>query len=462
MSPGCANRAAPATTRSMGPSPPVSPGSTSITGTSGACRESDSLMTGASRPRSTTPRSRSRTPATRSSKWAPLASPPATHTTGSYPCSEASAACGLVALESSIQVTSSTTATSAIRWPSGRKRAQRLLHRPGGHAVGPGERRRREGVRDEVRGVRREVGEGAQLGGRGLPLLDERPVGEHVVDQPEHPDARRAEGEPDGPGAVLHLGVADQLLGDLVGHVVDARPLDAVVDPALVGGVAGHAATRSVVPVEVVLRDVEHRGRLRLDRGGVVQLEAGELDRQDVVRRGVHHRLDDGQADVAAGDRPQAAGAQHRLEHLHGRGLAVRAGDGQPRRRVLGVAQPPGQLDLAPDRDASLDRLGQQRRRGRPAGRGHHEVDLVGQLGGGARAEAHRRTQDLQQGGLLATVARLGLVEGGHPRAEVGQVVRGGEAGDTEARDDGTDTAPVAGATERVDTVGHTPATHSA
>ena len=71
-------------------------------------------------------------------------------------------------------------------------------------------------------------------------------------------------------------------------------------------------------------------------------------------------------------------------------------------------------------------------------------------------------TQDLQQGGLLATVARLGLVEGGHPRAEVGQVVRRGEAGDTHARDDGTDTAPVAGATESVDRVGHTPATHSA
>ena len=233
------------------------------------------------------------------------------------------------------------------------ERAQRLLHRPGGDAVGPRERRRSEGVRHEVRGVRREVGEGAQLGGRGLPLLDERPIGEHVVDQPEHPDARRAEGEPDGPGAVLHLGVADQLLGDLVGHVVDARPLDAGVDPALVGGVAGHAATRPVVPVEVVLRDVEHRGRLRLDRGGVVQLEAGELHRQDVVRRGVHHRLDDGQPDVAAGDRPQAAGAQHRLEHLHRRGLAVGAGDGQPRRWVLGVAQPPGQLDLAPDRDSS-------------------------------------------------------------------------------------------------------------
>ena len=111
-----------------------------------------------------------------------------------------------------------------------------------------------------------------------------------------------------------------------------------------------------------------------------MQLEAGELDGEDVVRLGVHHRLDDRQADVAAGDRAQAPGAQHRLEHLHGRGLAVGAGDGQPRRRVLRVAQPPGQLDLAPDRDAARGRLREQRRGRRPAGRGDDEVDVVGQV----------------------------------------------------------------------------------
>ena len=242
MSPGCANRAAPATTRSMGPSPPVSPGSTSITGTSGACRESDSLMTGASRPRSTTPRSRSRAPATRSSNRAPLASPPGDphHRVVALQRGERRMRVGGLGVVDPGDVVDDRDLGDPVAVRA--ELAQRLLHRPGGDAVGPGQRRRGEGVRDVVRGVRREVGEGAQLGGRGLPLLDERPVGEHVVDQPEHPDARRTEGEPDGPGAVLHLRVADQLLGDLVGHVVDARPLDAVVDPALVGGVAGHAA----------------------------------------------------------------------------------------------------------------------------------------------------------------------------------------------------------------------------
>ena len=93
-----------------------------------------------------------------------------------------------------------------------------------------------------------------------------------------------------------------------------------------------------------------------------MQLEAGELDGQHVVRLGVHHRLHDRQADVAAGHGPQAGGAQHRLEHLHGRGLAVGAGDGQPRRGLGRVPEPPGQLHLAPDRDAASCRLGEQGR----------------------------------------------------------------------------------------------------
>src|SRR5918994_1095861 len=74
-----------------------------------------------------------------------------------------------------------------------------------------------------------------------------------------------------------------------------------------------------------------------------------KLDSEDVPRLGVHDGLDDGQADVAAGDGAQPARAQHGLQHLHGRGLDVGAGDGEPGRSVFGVAEAPAQLDLAPD-----------------------------------------------------------------------------------------------------------------
>ena len=74
---------------------------TSVTGTSGACRASAAAISARSAPIRTTPRSRSAAPATRSSNVAPLARPPAIQTIRSYDPSEAAAACGLVAFESS-------------------------------------------------------------------------------------------------------------------------------------------------------------------------------------------------------------------------------------------------------------------------------------------------------------------------------------------------------------------------
>ncbi len=80
---------------------PVSVRSRSTTGTSGACRARASPISARSAPISTTPRSRFADLATSSSKVAPLASPPAIQTIDSYAAKEASAACVLVALESS-------------------------------------------------------------------------------------------------------------------------------------------------------------------------------------------------------------------------------------------------------------------------------------------------------------------------------------------------------------------------
>ena len=57
---------------------------------------------------------------------------------------------------------------------------------------------------------------------------------------PTMPTRGHAEREADRPRALDDVGLADQRLGHRVGDVVDAGPLDALVDPALVRGVVGH------------------------------------------------------------------------------------------------------------------------------------------------------------------------------------------------------------------------------
>jgi hypothetical protein len=191
-----------------------------------------------------------------------------------------------------------------------------------------------------------------------------------------------------------------------------------------------------------------------------VQLEAGQLDREHVVRVGVHDRLDDRQPDVADGDAAQPGGPQDRVEHLDGGGLAVGAGDGQPGGVVVRVAQPPGQLDLAPDRHPAVARLGEQRAVGAPAGRGDQHVDVVGQRRGGTFAEPDLGAEHLEQLGLLGLVADH-LVERGHRGTEVVEVVGGGKAGHAEAGDHGPDSLPGVVPTQ-VPGVHYVPATHSA
>ena len=141
----------------------------------------------------------------------------------------------------------------------------------------------------------------------------------------------------------------------------------------LVGGVGVERA----VPVDVVGRDVEHCGRRELDRRRPVQLEAGDLDGDDVVGRVGSDHLDEGQSDVARSDRARPRREQDRLEHLHRGRLPVGPRDTQPRHGR--VAQPPGQLHLAPHGHARVGGSDQQRLVGSPAGRRDHQVGVGGQ-----------------------------------------------------------------------------------
>ena len=112
-----------------------------------------------------------------------------------------------------------------------------------------------ERVGDDVRrhgpvgsGQLRQVVERAELGGVRVPQPREAAVHQHVLDQPDLADQRRAEREADRDRTVDHVGLAHEVLGARVGEVVDARHLRALEDPALVGRVRLERA----VPVEVV------------------------------------------------------------------------------------------------------------------------------------------------------------------------------------------------------------------
>ncbi len=138
------------------------------------------------------------------------------------------------------------------------------------------------------------------------------------------------------------------------------------------------------MPVQMVRRDVQHDRGERLDGGAPVQLEAGQLHGHDLVRIRLGHHVGKRGADIAGRHCAVAGSAQHQGQHPHGRGLAVRARDGQP---LLPAAmrqrrpEPPGQLDIANHLDAGGRGAGKQRRVRFPSRRGDHEVGTRRQRG---------------------------------------------------------------------------------
>jgi hypothetical protein len=168
------------------------------------------------------------------------------------------------------------------------------------------------------------------------------------------------------------------------------------------------------VPVGVVLGDVEHDrgvGPGRVDRG---QLEAAQLDGEHVVALLAGHHRHQRQPDVARRDRAASVGEQHGLQHP-GRGrLAVRPGDDQPAGRP-GPPHPPGQLDLAPHRDAEPRRVLQQEGGRPPAGRDHDEVGLGGQPAGRVLPELDAGAGGAQLVGRPGRATLGGRVHRRHP-----------------------------------------------
>ena len=261
--------------------------------------------------------------------------------------------------------------------------AQPLGDRRRRHPQAAGQRGRGQCILDVVRGGRLNVGDAGQREGEVATLGDEGAVDQQIVHHPQHADGRYSQGEADRAGAFDHLGVLDHLLGDRLGHVVDAGMPHVVVNARLVGHVSGHCGVAVAepwpVPFQVVGVDVQHGRRMQLERMRPVQLEAGQFDRQHVIGDLVVECLDDGAPDVAHRRRPQAARPQHRIQHLGGGGLPVGSGDPEPRHDPVGMHQTPGKLDIAPDRHLTAGGLDEQCVVGTPARRGDHQVDVSGQ-----------------------------------------------------------------------------------
>ena len=95
-----------------------------------------------------------------------------------------------------------------------------------------------------------------------------------------------------------------------------------------------------------------------------------------------------------------------------------------PEPGLSGRAQPPGELDVAPDRDAAPRGRRQQRLLRSPAGRGDDELDTVRQLVGIAQADLDAEGPQLRGDGPLAVA--VPPVDGDDPGAASGQRPRRG------------------------------------
>lgn len=159
-----------------------------------------------------------------------------------------------------------------------------------------------------------------------------------------------------------------------------------------------------------------------------MELVAGELDGEHVVRLVAEHRVQQGHPDVADGGRAQACRFEDRREHPHGRRLAVGAGDREPGCCFSAVTapQPPGEFDVAPDGDVRIGGGQEEWLAGLPAGGRDHQLGGLGQ--GVAVAEAHGDPERLQLRRLGAGALVVAVVDDGD---EGSPRVQGAGCGDT-------------------------------
>ena len=265
---------------------------------------------------------------------------------------------------------------------------QHAGHRRAREAADAADGERGERVRGVVAPRQRERGERQdRLGALGEPVL---------AGLPQQPEVRVGAAQAEADAA---LSRARHAHDDPVVEVDDGGRR-ALEDARLGRGVLGEVA----VTVEVVRAHVQHRGRLRLQRPGGLELVRGELEHVHRRRRTVE-QVERGLAEVAADAHLEPGGLRERADQRGHRALAVRAGDAD--HAAAGFARE--QLDVADEVEPLRRRLAQEGLGERDAGR--HD-DLVGAL-------EHRRVEAAERGRRLRHEPAQ-LREAGRVRARVG------------------------------------------
>ncbi len=168
-------------------------------------------------------------------------------------------------------------------------------------------------------------------------------------------------------GRELHAPGRPRDRPEAAGDDRDVLPRLVLEDPQLRRPVGLEGA----VAIEVIGLEVQQDGDARPERVDVLELEARQLANDPVSRSDGSDELAQRGADVAG--RPRA---QHRAEQLRCGRLPVRAGD--PDDRVREQAR--RELDLAPDRDPSLSRPGDERCLAGHTGALDERVDTVEEI----------------------------------------------------------------------------------
>ncbi|CAB4916816.1 unannotated protein [freshwater metagenome] len=133
------------------------------------------------------------------------------------------------------------------------ERAQPVANGGRIHPERASECRRREGVRDIVRGRRIDVVDGREFLGRGCPIRDECSVDEDVLDDAEHRQTGCTEREADRAATLDDIGLLDHGPRAFVLGVVDGRDLGSLVDSRLGRDVVLEASE----VVDVVIGDIQ-------------------------------------------------------------------------------------------------------------------------------------------------------------------------------------------------------------
>jgi len=208
--------------------------------------------------------------------------------------------------------------------------------------------------------------------------------------------------------------------------VIDRPGIVGVVDEeisfALVledAGLGGHVGGLRPMPVEVVGSDVGDHRRLRMEAVHKTQLEAGHFHRHGAAAVAGSGQMGERETDVTAGGGLDSALVEHCRHQFGNRRLAVRARHSCHRK----VEVLPAEFDLAPEGDASLQRLHHREASLRESRAGHYQIDPLQEIGApltGDNGEALLQQADSPPHLLVEDRRRMpqatGQAGGGGPR----------------------------------------------